>query len=503
MSSIPLPALDLKPPQTPDVAGQFGNLLRLKALQQQSQQQAAEAPLRQQILQNQAQSTALATQQQQQTMKDQQAMTAAMQQWDGKDLNGLVPLVVKNGASANAVIGLKQKVLAQKQQAASIAASDATTGSKNIATMMQKNDMISGALSTVLQTPDAQLPQAVVATAQDLAQKGLLDPQHVQMAEKIAQSGNPAQIRTQLDAMRKGMMANSQILDDAQKQAQTDAARSTAAKNNLEIQNGGPLTDEGRFISNYLKSKGLSNTPANQLAAQQEYNRETRIQPAIERENAYASTREYPVIDTANGNRLVYASAADINSANTTTPGRFAPAAQGDKALGKTALIEDIRGNVASVRQSLQNPKMPEFTAGQRSAIALALGGPDPGGALTAAFRGGVLGSLTPEQQDYLINMAQLEENAMAMRSVLGAGQGSEDLRNAIRATLPGPRTPSKLYASKQLDAFEKVLNRLEKGIPNVPLAGTGTAATPLANPAATSSGSGGDFFSKFGGKGH
>jgi hypothetical protein len=39
---------------------------------------------------------------------------------------------------------------------------------------------------------------------------------------------------------------------------------------------------------------------------------------------------------------------------------------------------------------------------------------------------------------------------------------------------IPGPTTPTKGYAGKQLDAFEQVLNRLEKGIPTVPLRNQG-----------------------------
>jgi len=78
-----------------------------------------------------------------------------------------------------------------------------------------------------------------------------------------------------------------------------------------------------------------------------------------------------------------------------------------------------------------------------------------------------------------------LTENAMAMRSVLGAGQGSEDLRNAIIRTLPGVMSPDKKYAQKQLDLFEKTLDRLKKGVPqmqnqttNQQLAGAGSQKT-------------------------
>lgn len=239
-SSIPLPALDLKPPAPqPNPMEQYGNLLQLKNMVQ-------EQPVRQQILQQQQQSGQLGVQQQQLQLKDQQAMTAAMQQWDGKDVNQLIPLVIKNGASATAVMGLKSKVLEQQQAYSTIAKNDADAGTANMGTMIKKNDLVSGALSPLIdpqQTPDAQLSQAVLSTAQDLQQKGLLDPQHMQAAQHIVQSGNPDQIRQQLSIMQKGLMGQSAQMDMAQKQAAIASDQSTTAKNQAESQyynqNGG------------------------------------------------------------------------------------------------------------------------------------------------------------------------------------------------------------------------------------------------------------------------
>jgi hypothetical protein len=93
----------------------------------------------------------------------------------------------------------------------------------------------------------------------------------------------------------------------------------------------------------------------------------------------------------------------------------------------------------------------------------------------------GALGSLTPDQQDFLIATRQLAENAMAMRTILGAGQGSEDMRNAIRQTLPGLLTPDRSMALRQLDAFDKTINRLHRGVPKVKLrTDLGDGNTPL-----------------------
>jgi hypothetical protein len=94
----------------------------------------------------------------------------------------------------------------------------------------------------------------------------------------------------------------------------------------------------------------------------------------------------------------------------------------------------------------------------------------NPSSAIQSLIGAGTLGTMAPEQEDYLINHSILLENAMAMRSVLGAGQGSQDLRTAISNTIPGPTTPSKAYGLKQLDALEKTIDRLERGVPSVPL---------------------------------
>jgi hypothetical protein len=112
----------------------------------------------------------------------------------------------------------------------------------------------------------------------------------------------------------------------------------------------------------------------------------------------------------------------------------------------------------------------------------------DPHAAIDQLIASGALGTLTPDQQDFLIATRQLSENAMAMRSILGAGQGSEDMRNAIRETLPTLLSPDKSFALRQLDAFDKTIARLHRGVPNVPLnekpfppagAGAGAPAAP------------------------
>ena len=195
---------------------------------------------------------------------------------------------------------------------------------------------------------------------------------------------------------------------------------------------------------------------------------------------ALSQTRPVQMLDSKNGNAPVTINMDDLNRANTQEPGRFISAGAGVPALNKEALLSDIRGGTQQVRDSLT--KMPDFNMADKAKIALALRSRDPHGAVGALISGGALASMNPDQQDYLVNVTNLVENAMAMRSVLGAGQGSDDLRDAIKAVIPGPATPNKAYALKQLDVFEKTLGRLERGVPNVPLRGNAPGA-PAVNP--------------------
>ena len=217
MGSFQIARPTVEPIQQPDVLSNLTRLQQYRSMQQEAQQRQQAAPYQQQLLEQQAQQGQIATQQAQQAQRDQQATSTSMQQWDGKNPDELPMLVIKNGGSANAVMGLKAKLLEMKQQASKIAADDATTGSKNVETITKKNDMVIGALSSLKDIPDEQLPQAVLSKAQELSQQGLLDPPHMQMAQQLAQQ-QPQLIRAGLDHMEKGMTSFSQALDQAKQQ---------------------------------------------------------------------------------------------------------------------------------------------------------------------------------------------------------------------------------------------------------------------------------------------
>lgn len=231
MSSIPLPALGLRQPEQPDMFGNLAKALSVKNL----------------IQENQAGGIQL--QQQQQALKDQQAGTAALHEWDGQDPEQLTKLMAKNGASINAVLATKQHFLDTKAKYSAIAKDDAETGAKNLETMKGKNDMMVGALNTVMGAKDEELVPALQSTAADLVQRGLLDPQHAQQVSQMA-GLPPDQIRQKLKLFEKSYRSDTQQLEDAAKEAVTAKDMAETKKLNTEASYGGaPQMQEARYRS--------------------------------------------------------------------------------------------------------------------------------------------------------------------------------------------------------------------------------------------------------------
>lgn len=471
MGTIPLPALSVKPIQQPDVLENIGRVLQIRSMLQDAQQRAAMAPYQQQLLEQQTQQGQMQNQTMQQDQQDNASFRAAMQDpsMRGRTIGQIADVLAQNGKiSQKAWVGAKDADLKSQQTLGTMADNNLKTldtaykSTQPIYDIVQRMDdqTLAANWPTIAQRYDAIWQPVIAANPQLKANMPILNPNQPMTKAQIAQFGP--------------MLSMGQAYTDAEnerrkKAADTQKSEADAGIAQMNLERGG-TTDLDKFMFDYLQSNGLPNTPQNRQKAFQEYTRQTKVVPAQVRVEGYGKTRFYNVLDTKNGNAPVMISAEELGDANQNEPGRYLSQAGGTKALNQTSLIEDIRGNIQNVRANLQNKQMPEFTADQRAQIAVALGNEHSQDALSAAFRGGVLGSLTPDQQDYLINMAQLKENAMAMRSVLGAGQGSEDLRSAILATLPGPRTPSKMYALNQLDKFEGTLNRLSRGVPNVPL---------------------------------
>jgi hypothetical protein len=199
---------------------------------------------------------------------------------------------------------------------------------------------------------------------------------------------------------------------------------------------------------------------------------------------SYGESKIGSFIDTKDPNKgLKTMTIADFNKANKEEPGRYLERGAGMAAMGPETMIEDMRGIANITKDTIKNLQTP-FTAAQRLKLAYVLKDPNPNGAWENFFGSSVATQLTPDQQDYVVALRQLHEQAFTLRSLLKVGQGNEMVQRAILATLPGVLTPDKTMATKQLDAFVGTLDRVQRGIPKVKLRETGTPGeTPQSVP--------------------
>jgi len=168
MGSIPLPALDIHPPQQQDPLAGLEKLQQLKSLMNQQQ-------IQQQTIASGQQDQQIKAQQ----IKDQQATTAAMKSWDGKDYDVLAKSVLANGGSATAADAVAQHGLTIKKTISDIAAQDAATGSKNLETFIGKQKAIGDTLEGLKDLPDEQLHQGVIDGINKLAAANMFDDSFV------------------------------------------------------------------------------------------------------------------------------------------------------------------------------------------------------------------------------------------------------------------------------------------------------------------------------------
>jgi hypothetical protein len=205
------------------------------------------------------------------------------------------------------------------------------------------------------------------------------------------------------------------------------------------------LTDQEKAAA--IGFQGVNPTPASTGTA------------ATIRVEGMLQSRENPVINKRTG-ELELRSSDWVNS----HPGLYMPAGQGASAMSKDALFQDLHYNIQTARNAIN--ALDELNAPTRAALSFALRDTDTKSAMQTFLAGALGTQLTPQQQEAVQALALLNENAMSLRSLGGMGQGSEEMRSAIRATLPGGKSASKGYAIKQLEKFENVVNRLERGVP-------------------------------------
>jgi hypothetical protein len=170
-----------------------------------------------------------------------------------------------------------------------------------------------------------------------------------------------------------------------------------------------------------------------------------------------------PALDSQNGNAPTLVT-PEMASAN---PGRYLPAGAGATALTKSGVFNEIRNAANNLKQSANNLKG-DFSVEQRVQFANALKSRDPHSAVSALIGGTWGKALSQDQIEYVTDVNQMVESAMAMRTVLGTGQGSDLAREAMTSTVPGLASPSKAMINTQLKKLDSQLNALEPYIPKV-----------------------------------
>jgi hypothetical protein len=194
------------------------------------------------------------------------------------------------------------------------------------------------------------------------------------------------------------------------------------------------------------------------------------------RGQAYNLTRPVAAINPETG-EVQYMAAGQAFSSGA------APAGAGATAMSKAAQFGEMKTASQSARSAIQSLDR-DFTPDQIAKLTLAMSHRDPG--VMSNEIQTLLGTqqLTPAQQDFVVWVTQLQERALSLRNVAGMGAGSDQLRNAILATLPGVKSGNKQMALKQLDAFDNQVALLERGVPKV--RGQG-GVTPPPKPGASS----------------
>jgi hypothetical protein len=180
---------------------------------------------------------------------------------------------------------------------------------------------------------------------------------------------------------------------------------------------------------------------------------------------AYGANRPTNVLDTWNGNRPVVVSAKDAEE----NPQRYVTQSGGTAAVGKQVTADDIEGalnNLKAVTRVLDGGIL------HRSEVAGVLA--DPKSTAAKFMQSPVAGNLTPEEQDYVIALLTAREVVPGLRGLMPTGQATDTRVANMLATLPGPQTPSSVYANKQIDSALATLKRVRPGILNVKPGGQG-----------------------------
>ena len=194
------------------------------------------------------------------------------------------------------------------------------------------------------------------------------------------------------------------------------------------------------------------------------------ISPSMARGLSYNQNRPTAVIDENGNARIVPAGEAER--------GNMAPAGLGSQVMSKQAQFKDINTGIGSLRSAINGISNQPLDPTTIAKLTMATRETDPTVAKqvidTIAMQ-----NLSPEQKDFVVAIGQLNERILSLRNLAGMGNGSDQMRAAIRQTLPSAKSGDVTMMRKQLDAVQNLVDNLHTGIPNISAVKTPNSSAP------------------------
>lgn len=504
MASIPLPALDVHPAQSPDALSQYSTALQMKSLLGEQQMQSIQI------------------QQAQQQQKDQQAVTQAWKNWDGKDTDGLVKGVLDAGGSGAAANQVEQTLMARQQQKNALSESD-------LKLQNEKTDRMLGRLDAAENVRDEDLPLHVQNALQESVKAGDLDPQHAAAAQQLlAKAGpDPKAMRDTLDNFKKGFqldsVQNARAKDQAdiqKNQAQAAAENAKAALDQLKLK-GASMSpgDVHAAVSSVVPSNWSDPTLAQRTESRMNFARSQGdlegVQKALTDASAEIGAVKKETNPQVQANKIAVATAEA--KAKQLIEGMAIPGYAFNPKTGQTELTDetkylqsggqlqafrkvgekdvrddtmltnrlaDVHQKIAEYEKALQQP----ISAKDQGNIAALLGtdklkaSMHPSGILggigleipmdrvNAVLDKENMQGLSANARDQLIAYKNAREAMMGYKTVLsGSAKGSDKSMDLLTQALPDPSITDPDYSTRSLNAFKGNLHVVGQGLPTLP----------------------------------
>lgn len=237
MASIPLPALDIKPPApTEGPLDQYKSAVQLKTLMGNQQTQ-----------QLQQQAMTQENQQRQIQIDDQNAVKKAMLSFDPKKhdmIKDLPNLVIQSGGSPQSAYALQEKLIESQTK---------LNGMKKdqIETLLKTHDALAGKLQSTLDLPDDKVADSWQNAVKSSVQEGLLQPEE---AQQYAQFPGRDSAKILLNSLK----GSQQQAEQAKSAADTREKNATAglAEIKLKLANNSDPTSYANYIDSVIPKSG-------------------------------------------------------------------------------------------------------------------------------------------------------------------------------------------------------------------------------------------------------